>query len=152
MRHFTAADLGLGNIDLQVLATTTSPLIIPAPDQFQFQAVMSKTLAAGTAITGLGSIGFLCFSDAAGLNAIFSQALVNTIDLKLDSTAVGGTREVVTFGASGAENSGSGALASGAGAARVIPFIQLFFTVSEVVDVVATAVGDMTFQMEGFNR
>lgn len=151
-RTFTAEDLGLDNIDLKALATTTSPLIIDASGHFQFQITMSKTLAAGTATTGLGSLGIIVYRDLEGTDAIFSHALLNTIDLKLDSTAIGGTREIVTIGGSGGENSGSGTLTTGAGAIRIVPYFQLFFTVTEVVDVVATAIGDVVCQMEGFNR
>ncbi len=152
MRVITAAELTLDDIDLQDVATTSSPLIIDATGMFQFNVVMTKTLAAGTATTGLGSMGMIVYRDREGTDVIFVQSIGNTIDLKIDSGALGGTREIVTFGGSGAEYSGSGGLGSGLGAVRVIPFFSLFFNVSEAVDVVASAVGDMVCLMEGFNR
>ncbi len=151
-RVITAAELELDAIDLKVEATTSSPLIIDATGMFQFMITMSKTLAAGSPTAGLGSIGLIAYRDKEGLEALFSHSIINTIDLKIDSTALGGSREVATWGASGAEASGSGAIATGVGAVRVIQFFSLFFTVSEAVDVVATAIGDVICSMEGFNR
>lgn len=152
MKVITAEELELDNVDLKSLGTTTSPLIIEAPKQFQFQVVMSKALAAGVATAGLGSIGMLLFRDKEGTDPLFSHPIANTIDLKLDSSDPGGETEVVTFGATGAEISGSGTLGAGLGAVRIIPYLQLFFEVSEAVDVVATAVGDIQILMEGFKR
>ena len=151
-RVVTAAELTLDAIDLKSLATTSSPLIIDATGMFQFNVVMSKTLSAGSPSTGLGSVGIIVYQDREGNIPLFSHAIGGTIDLKIDSTALGGEREIITFGGSGAELSGSGTLSTGIGAVRVIPFFSLFFTVSEVVDVVATAVGDVVCLMEGFNR
>lgn len=152
MRVVTAAELTLDDIDLKVQAVTSSPLIIDATGMFQFNVVMKKTLAAGTATTGLGSMGIIVYADREGNEALFSHSLANTLDLKISTGAIGGATEIVTFGGSGAEFSGSGALGTGLGAVRVIPFFSLFFNVSEAVDVVATAVGEMVCIMEGFNR
>jgi hypothetical protein len=94
----------------------------------------------------------IVYRDKEGAEALFAHAIVSTIDLKIDSTALGGTREIATWGGSGAEHSGSGGLAVGIGAVRVIPFFSLFFNVSVAVDVVASAIGDVVCVMEGFNR
>lgn len=152
MRIVTPAELGLDAIDLKSLDVTTSPLNVDALGQFQFMVVMKKTLAAGTATTGLGAIGINVYRDEAKTDILFSQTLVTLIDNKISTAAIGGSNEILTFGGSGAEVFGTGTLQTGVGAIRVVPFMELFFNVTEVVDVVATAVGEMYLLMEGFNR
>lgn len=152
MRVITPAELGLDSIDLKSLGATTADLNVDATGQFQFMVVMNKSLAAGTATTGLGTIGINVYRDKEKTDVLFSQSLVQTIDTKKTTGSIGGSNEILTFGGSGAEFLGTGTLVDGAGATRVIPFIELFFSVTEVVDVVATAVGEMYLLMEGFNR
>lgn len=152
MRIFTPAELGLDNIDLKSVAVTTSQLNVDALGHFQFMVVMNKTLAAGTALAGLGAIGINVYRDEEKTDILFSQTLVTAINTKLSTGAIGGSNEIFTFGGSGAELFGTGTLESGVGAIRLVPFMELFFNVTEAVDVVATAVGEMYLLMEGFNR
>jgi len=152
MRVVTPAELGLADIDLKALATTTASLNVDATGQFQFSISIEKTLAAGTATTGLVSVGVNVYRDEAKSDLIHSVVAATLINTKLSTGAIGGSSEIITFGGSGAELLGTGTLATGFGALRAIPFLELFFVVTEVVDVVATATADVYLLMEGFNR
>lgn len=148
MRVLTPADLTMAAIDLKDAATTTAGLIIDATGMFQFQVNIAFTFAAGTPTTGAATFGFKLYRDLLGADQIGETvSLVSVINTK-----VVGTGECYTFGGGGAEAFGSGTLVTGVGAYRVIPFIEPFFTVDTVVDVVATATADIYFSMEGFNR
>lgn len=151
MRIVTPADLGMADIDLKALAITTASLNYDASGQFQFDVAIKKTLAAGTPTTGLASIGINVYRDEAKTDLIYSTNLAASMDMKVATVAGGDAANVVTFGGSGAEAIG-GTLKTGAGSARVIPFVELVFEVTEVIDVVATATADIYLLVEGFNR
>jgi hypothetical protein len=151
MKIVTPAELGLANIDLKAAATTVSSLNFDALDGFQFTAAIKKTLSAGVATTGLATVGMNVYRDKAKTDFIYSTFLATSLDMKVGTLAEGDAAPLVTWGGSGGEAL-NGTLRSGAGANRIIPFIELFFVVTEVVDIVATATGDVYLLVEGFNR
>ena len=151
MRVVTPAELGLASIDLKALAISTATLNVDATAHFQFVVAVKKTLAAGTPTTGLASIGINVYRDEAKTDIIYSTLLATALDMKVGTIAGGDVAPLATFGGSGAEAL-NGTLRAGAGTTRIIPFVELFFEVTEVVDVVATATAGIYLFMEGFNR
>lgn len=148
MRTFTPADLALSGINLKSLGTTTSMLKIPTEEGgfFQFSVHVLKALAAGTPTTGLASLGVNLFTGPAGATALVPVTGVTTINTKV------ATGEIWTFGGAGSAIKGTGAKSTDADALKVIEWLQLFFVVDEVVNVVATATASIYLQMHGYRR
>lgn len=146
MRTFTPADLGMASINLKSLATTTSSLKVPVGDFFQFGVHILKTLAAGTPTTGLASVGVNLYTGPTGATALVPATGATLINTK---TALG---ELWTFGGAGSAIGPSGTKSNTSDALKVCEWIELFFTVTEVVDVVATATADIYLQAEGYSR
>ena len=151
MKIVTPSELGLSGIDLKTTAVTTATLNFDASGQFQFTAAIKKTLSAGTPTTGLAKIGINVYRDEGKTDLIYATDLVTSFSTKVATVAGGDAAQLVTWGGSGAEAIG-GTLRAGAGSSRVIPFFELVFEVTEVIDVVATATGDIYLLVEGFNR
>lgn len=151
MKIVTPSELGLSGIDLKAAAETVSSLIYDATFDFQFTLAIKKTLAAGSPTTGLAKVGINVYRDLAGTDLIYSTNLASSFDLKTATAAEGDAAQLVTWGGSGAESQG-GTLKAGGGANRIMPFFKVFFEVTEVIDVVATATGDVYLLVEGFNR
>lgn len=151
MKILTPSELGLADIDLKTTAVSTATLVVDALTEFQFTVAIKKTLAAGTPTTGLAKIGINVYRDLAKTDLIYATDLATAFSTKVATVAGGDAAQLVTWGGSGGEAMG-GTLRAGAGANRIMPFFELVFEVTEVVDVVATGTADIYLLVEGFTR